>query len=67
MWWEYSEFCGYVERARAPAFCCEFGKSGVIFGPDEVDGALTREAEANSLRAVWLQAGFEQARVALGA
>jgi hypothetical protein len=67
MWWECSECGGHVERARAPALCRECGRAGVIFVPVEVDDALTGEPEADSLRAVWLQAGFERARLALGA
>jgi len=67
MWWECSECGGHAERARAPALCRECGTAGVIFVPAEVDDTITGEPEADSLRAVWLRAGLDQARVALGA
>ena len=64
MWWECSECGGIVERACAPAVCRECGTAGVIFVPVEVDDPIAGDPEADSLRAVWLRAGFEQAREA---
>lgn len=62
MWWECSECGGQVERVRAPAVCRECGTAGVIFVPVDVDDPVTGDPEADSLRAVWLRAGLEQAR-----
>ncbi len=62
MWWECSECGGHVERVRAPAVCRECGTAGVIFVPVDVDDPVTGDSEADSLRAVWLRAGLEQAR-----
>lgn len=62
MWWECGECGGHIEKERAPVFCRECGTAGVSFVPVEVDG-ITGDPEADSLRAVWLQAGLEPARV----
>ena len=61
MWWECGECGGHVERARAPVVCGECGTAGGIFVPVEVD-QVTGDPEADSLRAIWLHAGLEQAR-----
>jgi len=66
MWWECSECGGHVERTRAPALCRECGIAGGIFVPVEIDDEITGEPEADSLRAVWLRAGLERDRAALG-
>ena len=66
MWWECSECGGHVERTRAPALCRECGIAGAIFVPVELDEEITGEPEADSLRAVWLRAGLQQDRPALG-
>jgi hypothetical protein len=65
MWWECSECGGYIERPRAPAQCRLCGTAGVIFVPAEVGDPATGEPETDNLRAVWLEAGLEQARLAL--
>jgi hypothetical protein len=62
MWWECSECGGHVERARAPVVCRECGTAGVIFVPVDIGDLIAGDPEADSLRAVWLRAGFEQAR-----
>ena len=67
MWWECSECGGHVERARAPVACRECGMAGVIFVPVGVDEGIAGDPEADSLRAVWLRAGLEQARSTLAA
>jgi hypothetical protein len=67
MWWECSECGDCVERSRAPAGCRNCGTAGVIFVPAEVGDALGGEPEADSLRSVWLRAGFEQSRSTLAA
>lgn len=61
MWWECSECGGSIERARAPAQCRECGTAGVIFVPAEVD-PVTGTPATDSLRALWLEAGLEEAR-----
>ena len=68
MWWECSE-CGggFVERNRAPALCRECGTAGVIFVPVDIDEPIVRDPEDDSLRAVWVRAGFEQTRAARAA
>lgn len=58
MWWECSECGGHVERSRSPVVCRECGTAGVIFVPVDTAG----DPEADSLRAVCLRAGLEQAR-----
>jgi hypothetical protein len=65
MWWECSECGGHVERTRAPALCAECGTAGVIFVPAEIDDTSTAQSNADSLRAVWLRAGFELCRPTL--
>lgn len=65
MWWECSECGSHVERARAPLLCPECGTAGVIFVPADVDDPLIGDPDADCLRAVWLNAGLEQARVPL--
>jgi hypothetical protein len=67
MWWECSECGGHIERVRAPSLCGECGTAGVIFVPAEVDDPLVGDLDANCLRAVWLNAGFDQARLTLTA
>lgn len=63
MWWECSECGGCTERPRAPAQCRECGTAGVIFVPAEVD-PTTGVPDDESVRALWLEAGLEQARAA---
>ena len=65
MWWECSECGGHIERARAPSLCRECGTAGVIFVPADVDDPLIGDLDASCLRAVWLNAGLEQARATL--
>ena len=63
MWWECSECGGHVERSRAPVVCCECGTAGVIFVPVDIDDPIAGDPDADSLRAAWLRAGLEQARL----
>ena len=65
MWWECSECGGHVERSRAPVVCRECGTAGVIFVP--VDDPIAGDPDGDSLRALWLRAGLEQARSTLAA
>ena len=65
MWWECSECGSHVERARAPVACGKCGTAGVIFVPVDIDDPIAGDPEADSLRAVWLRAGLEQARPTL--
>lgn len=67
MWWECSECGGHRERSRAPALCRECGTAGVIFVPVDVEDPIAGDPDADSLRAVWLRAGLEQAREARAA
>lgn len=67
MWWECSECGGQIERTWAPAVCRECGTAGAIFVPLDFDDPVTGDPEADSLRAVWLNAGLEQARGTLAA
>lgn len=67
MWWECSECGGHVECARAPVVCRECGTAGAIFVSVDVDDPVTGDPEADSLRAVWLKAGIDQARETLPA
>jgi hypothetical protein len=67
MLWECSECRGYVKRSRAPAVCRECGTAGVIFVPVDIGDPFAGDPEADSLRAVWLRAGMEQARDSLAA
>lgn len=60
MWWECSECGGHIERDRAPSLCQECGTAGVIFVPADVDDPVTGGPDANGMRAVWLNAGFER-------
>lgn len=62
MWWECSECGGHIERHRAPAQCGECGTAGTIFVPIDIDDPIAGDPEADSLRAVWLRAGLDQAR-----
>jgi hypothetical protein len=64
MWWECSECGGYVERARPPAQCRECGTAGIIFVPAEVADVTTGQPEGEEMRAAWLQAGMDEARLA---
>ena len=64
MWWECSECGGYVERERAPAQCPLCGTAGVIFVPAEIGDPTTGEPEGENLRALWIETGLEQARLA---
>jgi hypothetical protein len=61
MWWECSECGGHLERSRAPVVCGECGTAGVIFVPVDMS-SIAGAPEADSLRAIWLRAGFEQVR-----
>jgi hypothetical protein len=63
MRWECSECGGFIERERAPAQCRECGTAGVIFVAAEGDPMTALPGDDN-LRAVWLEAGLEQARFA---
>jgi hypothetical protein len=67
MWWECSECGGCIARDRAPVQCRECGTAGVIFVPVDIDDPIAGDPEADSLRAVWLRAGLEQARSTLAA
>jgi len=67
MWWECSECGGHIERARAPVVCGECGMAGVIFVPVELAHPIAGDPDADSMRAVWLRAGWEQSRMGLGA
>ena len=67
MWWECSECGGHIERPRAPVACRECGTAGVIFVPVDMNDPIVGDPEADSLRAVWLRAGLEQARSTLAA
>jgi hypothetical protein len=62
MWWECSECGGHIERSRAPAQCHECGTAGVIFVAVDIGDPIAGDPDADSLRAVWLRAGLEQAR-----
>ena len=62
MWWECSECGGHIERARPPVVCGECGMAGVIFVPVDINDRIVGDPDADSLRAVWLRAGLEQAR-----
>jgi hypothetical protein len=66
MWWECSECGGHVQRAPPPAVCPECGTAGIIFMPVDIDDPLAGEPDADSLRAIWLRAGLEEARAAAG-
>ena len=61
MWWECSECGSNVERARAPAVCRDCGTAGVIFAPVGNHEPIGGDPDVDSLRAVWLRAGFEHA------
>ena len=65
MWWECSECGENVERVRAPLVCHKCGTAGAIFVPVEIDDAMVGDPEADSLRAVWLEAGVQHAHAAL--
>lgn len=66
MLWECSECGGHAERARAPLACRECGMAG-DFLPVDIDDSTAGELDADCLRAVWLHAGLEQARMGVGA
>lgn len=66
MWWECSECGGHVERSSAPLVCCECGTAGVFVSVD-VGDSIVGDPDADSLRAVWLRAGLERARLTLAA
>jgi len=61
MWWECSECGGHVEHARAPVTCRECGMAGILFLPVDIEDPMAGEPDADSIRAVWLRAGLEQA------
>ena len=65
MFWECSECGGHIERPRAPSLCEECGIAGVIFVPADVDDPLIGDPDADCLRAAWLNAGLDQARLTL--
>ncbi len=62
MWWECSECGSQVERSRAPLRCNECGTAGVIFVSLDIHDPFAGDPEDDSVRAVWLRAGIEQAR-----
>jgi len=65
MWWECSECGNQVERPRAPVRCNECGTAGVIFVVAEADDANAGRLDTESMRAMWLNAGLDQARLSL--
>jgi len=67
MWWECSECGGHVERDGAPVHCRECGTAGIIFVPLNINDPIAGDPDVDSLRAVWLRAGLEQARATLAA
>lgn len=67
MWWECSACGDHVERTRAPAVCGGCGMAGVIFVQVESDDPMAASPDGDSLRTMWLRAGFDHPELVMSA